>query len=139
MLWTLVQTAHLARRRLSEVIGEEGITGPQFGVLAALLDGDDLSSSDLARALLVRPQSMAGLVDGLRARGLVVRDGPGGRGQRTVVTLTDEGRAVARRVRGRLHDLDGTHVTGLAPAQVAELAALLAQVRDTLDADAHED
>lgn len=97
-LWTLVQTAHVAGRRIAAVFGEAGLTPQQFGVLACLVDGDadgddGLSKAELARAVLVRPQSMGRLVDAMIRQGLVARSGPGGRGRRAALTVTDRGRA----------------------------------------------
>ncbi|MCH1866498.1 MarR family winged helix-turn-helix transcriptional regulator [Nocardioides sp. CFH 31398] len=134
VLWRLVQTAHLARRRFEAGFAAVGLTGSGFGVLAALADGDDLTSADLARAILVRPQSMTALVRLLEDDGLVERPGPGGRGRATPVRLTDAGRDRLRQgyaVVARLHD---PAVTGLGPDAAGELARLLGVVHTALDA-----
>ena len=98
-LWELVQTAHLATRRFTEVFAEAGLTPAQYGVLASLADGDDLSQADLARSVQVRPQSMGRLVAAMISHGLVERGGPGGRGRRTGLEITPAGRAALDRAR----------------------------------------
>ncbi len=89
MLWELVQTAHLAARTFRDLFATVGLTPTQFGVLACLADGDDFTKAELARALMVRPQSMDPLIETLLSERLVVRDGPPGQeGGRPGITIT---------------------------------------------------
>jgi DNA-binding MarR family transcriptional regulator len=76
------------------VFAEVGLTPTQFGVLVQLEDREPRTQADLARGVLLRPQSMGELVESLLARGLVGRDGPGGRGRRVGIRLTEGGRAL---------------------------------------------
>lgn len=131
-LWELVQTAHVATRRFTEVFAEAGLTPAQFGVLACLADGDDLSQADLARAVLVRPQSIARLVTAMVELGLVRRTGPGGRGRRTGLTLTARGRRAHDLARPLAYAINRPEVLGLEPAEVTSLVAQLSAVRKRL-------
>lgn len=131
-LWDLVQTAHLATRRFTEVFAEAGLTPAQYGVLASLADGDDLSQADLARAVLVRPQSMGRLVTDMVAHGLVERAGPGGRGRRTGLEITPEGRKALDRARPAAYALNTPAALGLDADRVAALVDALAAVRARL-------
>jgi len=131
-LWTLVQTAHLAARRFTEVFAEAGLTPAQFGVLAALADGDDLSKAELAKAILVRPQSMARLTDAMVEQGLLARTGPGGRGRRTGLTMTDRGRRALDRARPAAWAINQPDAVGLSPDEIAVLTTLLETISGTL-------
>ena len=131
-LWTLVQTAHLASRRFTEVFAAAGLTPAQFGVLACLADGDDLSKADVARAILLRPQSVARVIDALVADGLVVREGAGGRGRRAGLTLTTAGRAALDRARPGAYAASQPQLLGLTAEQAAQLVAHLDTVRARL-------
>ena len=93
--WTLVQAGHVVARGFTAVFAEVGLTPTQFGVLANLVDDDDggLTQAELARRVLVRPQSLGELIAPLLERGLVRRDGPGGRGRRSGIAITDAGHA----------------------------------------------
>lgn len=124
-LWTLVRTAHLAAQAYTRMFAAHGLTPAQFGVLACLADGDDLSQADLARAVLVRPQSMARLVTDLVAAGLVERAGPGGRGRRTDLALTPQGGQVVAQARPAAYAFDRPDRAGLTDADSAELIRLL--------------
>ena len=132
VLWDLVQTAHVAQRRLTEVFADLGLTPAQYGVLASLADGDDLSQAELARAVLVRPQSLAAVIDTLVGAGLVRRGGPRGRGRRQALSLSDRGRELVAAARPAAYRLLRPEVTGLDPEQSRELAAMLTVVRQHL-------
>lgn len=133
VLWDLVQTARIAERRFAEVFAEFGLTPAQYGVLASLADGDDLSQAELARAILVRPQSLAAVVDTLVAAGLVVREGPPGRGRRKSHALSDRGSRAVAEARPAAYRLLRSEVTGLDPRQTQQFDAALTVRREHLD------
>ncbi|MBC8092595.1 MAG: MarR family transcriptional regulator, partial [Pseudonocardia sp.] len=81
LAWRLVRTGREVERALTDTIAEHGLTTTQFGVLSLLATGADLTQSDLARAVLVRPQSVGPLITSLTERGLIARRGPDGRGR----------------------------------------------------------
>ena len=129
-LWELVQTAHVVERRFTTVFAAAGLTPAQFGVLACIADDDDLSQADLARAILVRPQSLAPLLAGLVERGLVERDGPPARGRRSTYTLTDEGRAALDVARPEVFRINHPDATGLTDKETRHLIDMLRTLRD---------
>lgn len=131
-LWDLVQTAHLAARRFAEVFAEAGLTPAQYGVLASLADDDDLSQADLARAVLVRPQSMGRLVAAMVEQGLVERAGPGGRGRRTGLEITSAGREALERARPAAYALNEPAELGVDAERLAALVGTLAVIRTRL-------
>lgn len=99
----------------------------QFGVLATLATRAPCTQAELARTVLVRPQSMAGVVVAMIRRGLMARTGPGGRGRPTPLTLTDQGQEA---LTGAWSDVAGAH----GPARLAQTEA---QTRQLLAALAH--
>lgn len=136
-LWELVQTAHLASLAFSDVFAELGITAAQYGVLASLADGDDLSQADLARAVLVTPQSMGRLVASMVSQDLVARDGPGGHGRRTGLALTERGRQVFTRARPAAYALNDPNKLGLDADELDVLVCHLRVLRDRLSDRQH--
>ena len=137
-LWELVQTAHLATRRFTEVFAAAGLTPSQYGVLASLADGDDLSQADLARAVLVRPQSMNRLVADMVGHGLVERAGPGGRGRRTGLEITPAGRAALDRARPAAYALNEPAALGLDADRLTAFVETLAVIRARLSDDSEQ-
>ena len=92
LAWRVVRTGREVERALTRTIGEHELTTTQFGVLSLLATGGDFTQTDLARAVLVRPQSVGSLIASLTERGLITRRGPGGRGRRTHFDLTAAGK-----------------------------------------------
>lgn len=133
-LWELVQTHHVVARAFRTLFAAHGLTPSQFGVLACLADGDDFTKAELARAVLVTPQSMDPLIDDLLTRGLVVRDLPARRGRASGVRITADGRALLDRVRPEVATLNSANSTGLPASEAAQLVELLRRVRRALDA-----
>jgi len=131
-LWKLVQTAHLAERRFTAVFAAAGLTPAQFGVLACLADGDDLSKADLAKAILVRPQSMARLTDAMVEQGLLVRAGPRAKGRRSTLTMSERGRRALDQARPAAWAINQPRAIGLSPHEVDVLLTHLDTISQTL-------
>lgn len=80
------------RRRLREVATADDLTPPQTSVLIRLVKDGPASTSELAGAERVRPQSMATTLSGLDRHGLIQRKPDPADGRRQVITLTQRGR-----------------------------------------------
>jgi DNA-binding MarR family transcriptional regulator len=136
-LWEIVQAYHPVARGFHALFAEVGLTPTQFGVLAVLRDeegtGHASTQAELARQVLLRPQSTGELVSTLVARGLVTREGPGGRGRATALRLTDAGRRALDDALPRVHAYNEPSAMGLTAAEAATLASLLRRVRAAVD------
>lgn len=133
-LWTLVRAARVVERLLHAAIAEAGLTPTQFGVLRYLADDGELTQAELARNVLVRPQSMGELVGSLLERGLVRRAGPGGRGRRTGLVLTGAGRALADAAMPGVRACHAPATIGLTTEQAATLDDLLLRMLHAMGA-----
>lgn len=69
----LRQAQHSFATAMERGLREHGITPPQFGVLSVLVADPGLSTADLARALMVTPQAINLLVNGLERDGLIMK------------------------------------------------------------------
>jgi DNA-binding MarR family transcriptional regulator len=83
------------RRRLGDVAVDGDLTPSQTAVLIRLWKEGASSTSALAGAERVRPQSMATIVAALDQRGLIERTPDPEDGRRQVLSLTEAGRARA--------------------------------------------
>lgn len=128
LTWSLVRVARLAGQRLTERLAVHDLNPIQFGVLAHLAVDAEMTQAELARSVLVRPQSVAPLVDGLQARGLIARTGDRARGRRNPVRITDAGRRALDEVRGVALGANDLTDAGLSLAESAELNRLLLKV-----------
>lgn len=125
LAWSLVRASRRAVRELTDVLRGHDITPVQFGVLAQLAVDPRLAPADLAREVLVRPQSLATALEPLEARGLLRRTGGRGRGRRSPVELTDAGRALLTAVWGPVLATNEVADAGIDAAQAAALNAAL--------------
>jgi len=80
------------RLRQAHAVGDVSLSG--VSVLARLARDGSESPTALAEAERVRPQAMASTLALLEQRGLVRRSPDAADGRRSIVTITDEGRAM---------------------------------------------
>ena len=128
LTWSVVRVSRFLGQRFAERLAESGLNPVHFGVLAYLAIEPAMTQADLARAVLVRPQSIASLVDTLESRGLLRRAGGRARGRRNPVQLTDEGRQALHEVWEVALSTNDLTDAGLDPDETAELNRLLLKI-----------
>jgi len=121
--WLLVQAGHLAGRRFTAVLGDLGLTPIQFGVLLQLDLHPAMSNGEIARSVLVTPQSMSELLGSLERLGLVERESEGGRGRRVRARLTPAGRQTLEACSRRVAEVEAS--LGLTATEARQINALL--------------
>lgn len=125
LTWNLVRAARLTARRLTDRLAEFDLNPVTFGVLAHLAVTSPMTQADLARAVLIRPQSISALLEGLEHRDLIRREGDRARGRRNPVVLTEDGHTLLDEVWDTViatNDLSGD---GFEPGETLELNRLL--------------
>jgi DNA-binding MarR family transcriptional regulator len=130
--YRLVRLADRLERRFTAALGPGGLSPRQFSVLAVLAAEPGITSADLARAVLTRPQSMHALLDQLQARGLVDRGAQRGRGRAAPVRLTADGRAVLSTSAARVVALEAETRARLGETDYRELLHVLDRVEDVI-------
>lgn len=123
--WSIVRAARLTGRRLDERLTEHQLNPVTFGILAYLAITSPMTQADLARSVLIRPQSIASVLEGLEARGLIRRVGPRARGRRNPIELTQSGRTQLERVWETVQQTNDLADLGLNPDESAQLNKLL--------------
>ena len=91
-------------RRLRTEAGTEWITPSQAAVIRHLLAAGPATTSELARAHEVRPQSMSATVASLEAMGYIDRSAAPDDGRAMVVAMTDAGRTAIETGRAAKRD-----------------------------------
>lgn len=129
---TLVRTYHVVARHLAAIFSSVNLGPTQFNVLAHLAANPRLTQAQLARRVLVTPQSMGDLVAALAERGLIRKEGPGGRGRPTQIELTATGRKALERAKDPVMQFNEPETLGLTAEQADALNNLLHSVRLTL-------
>jgi DNA-binding MarR family transcriptional regulator len=123
--YTVVRLGHVLARQFAEALAEHGLTASGFGVLAHLARDPGLGSGQLARLVLITPQSMGVLLNDLEREGLVSRRAAR-RGQRRTTEVTDAGQARLAAAAPAILRLDqqAREVLGAAEAEEVNVALL---------------
>lgn len=92
--YSIVRLAHALEARMNAALKKEAdLSVRQFGTLAQIEANPGIASAELARLILITPQSMGALVAGLERDGLLARDRSPGPGLRLGMVLTPLGHA----------------------------------------------
>ena len=96
VLWLMKHAFALQRRSVEDAMRAHGITATQAGVLTQLHASPGLSSSDMARRLIITPQAVMAAVSALEKLALLERSDDPNHGRIRRCFLTEEGERVAR-------------------------------------------
>ena len=139
--YLLRQAWLVLRAALDDELRQIGLTAAQYGVLRAIgeQDGQDgVSGAELARDVLLTPQTAHEIVIALEARGLLARrPDPADRRVRRI-HLTQAGRALIEQARQRAEAVEARMVSTLAPNQQRQLSAWLVACATTLHRSPHD-
>lgn len=124
-VWSVIRAAHALERHVTTLFGAYDLTPVQFGVLSYLSANGPMTTAALSRCVLVRPQSIAGVVDAMDRRGLVRRDGPRGRGRGNPVHLTRTGEDLLASVWPSFLDANTSTALGLSAQHATLLPRLM--------------
>ena len=114
----------LLLRRLRQVRVAGGLSVPETSALARLDRYGPASSSELARAEQISPQSMGATLGALEARGLIARGPDVSDGRRVVLSVTEAGRRLLRDKRdARTEQLAGALAAGFTQEELDQLMA----------------
>lgn len=114
------------RRRLREQADASDLTPSQVSAVIRLERDGPSTTSDLARAEGMRPQSMAAVVTALEAAGLVSGEPDPADGRRTLLSLTETCRTLMREGRAARQDwLTRALQQRLSPQEQDELATAI--------------
>ena len=123
--YLLKQTQQALRAVAAEALRPHGLTLAQFAVLVALKRTPGLSNAELARSSFIAPQSMAELLGGLEAAGLLTRRPSPTHGRVLEAVLTPGGLETLQAVRPVMDAVEARLLAGLAPHERRELRGLL--------------
>jgi DNA-binding MarR family transcriptional regulator len=123
------------KRRLREQANVGELTPSQVSALQRLEKDGPATTSSLARAEAMRPQSMAAIVSALDADGLVAGNPDPADGRQTILSLTERGRKLIEERRAARQDwLSRTIQARLTMAEQKTLAAALTLLERLSDA-----
>jgi len=106
-----------------------GLTPTQFSALAKLHDHGSISQTQLGRLTAMDAATIKGVVDRLARRGLLALDRDPDDRRMLVVSLTQEGAAIATRAKLAAAEVTQKTLEPLAPSEQASLLELLRRLR----------
>lgn len=126
------QVGHLLRKVyqrhlaiFNELSSPTGLTSVQFVTLCILRDLGDCSQAELVRATAVDQATIRGVVDRLKARGLLELKKDASDGRKVMMALTDEGRAILDAMYPKARAISEETLIHLNPAERIALSFLL--------------
>ena len=132
LLYLLKQVEQVVRSHLDDLLKPAEITALQYTALTVLERHPDLTSAQLARNSFVATQSMADLVTVLIGRGLIERHHDPADRRRLVIGLTEDGRKLIRRYRGKVAQVERQMLADLDEYEAAQLRRYLLACRVAL-------
>jgi DNA-binding MarR family transcriptional regulator len=122
--------ARRLRERSGETLAPWGITPAHLRALRTLSRHGTMRLSELSERLEIAPRSATEVVDALQDRDLVRRLADPGDRRATLVEVTEHGAGLLAEIRATRGPEAGRVFGRLSPADRAELARLLGQLRD---------
>ncbi|WP_406282358.1 MarR family winged helix-turn-helix transcriptional regulator [Streptomyces sp. NBC_00209] len=119
----------------SAALKDAGLTVAQYAALLALSDNPGISGAALARACLVTPQAMAGVLKHLEERGLIARSAHPYHQKMLETRLTEAGTETLRHADERAVRIERRIADALTPGERDALRDLLARCVTAIRAD----
>ena len=125
----LLRQASLAwRARMEHALAEFRTTPPQFAALTMIGAYPGLSSADLARASLLTPATVAGIVANLKRVGRITALPHPVHGRILQLELNAQGKALLERCKRRVYALEADLTAGMSEAEDKAVRRWLARV-----------
>jgi DNA-binding MarR family transcriptional regulator len=121
----LSQAERGVTRQLGRVLEEEGSTVEEWRTLVLLADGTSHPMSEIAEFALLPAPTLTRLIDRMVADNLAYRKPDLRDRRRVLVHITPRGRALHRKLAGRIEESHAKILAAADPDDVAHLAALL--------------
>jgi DNA-binding MarR family transcriptional regulator len=128
----LSQAERGVTRQLGRVLEDEGCTVEQWRALVLLADGKSHPMSELAEFAMLPPPTLTRLIDRMVADNLAYRQADPEDRRRVLVHITPRGRALQKRLAGRIEASQAAILAEADADDVARLAALLADLAGRL-------
>lgn len=113
--YALVRVAHLLSQKMDRQLADLELSANGYGVLFQLQSDPGVSSAELARRIVLTPQSVGPLLAKMARDGLVDREQVGGPGTAIITRITAEGQRRLAAATALVQGLDDELVAPLDP------------------------
>lgn len=118
-----------------QLLTEHGLSAPQIGTMRALARSGSSTPTELAEALHLSPQTMAGILQRLEQRGMIQRERDTADRRSFVVRLTDEGRKAEAKAPPLLRDEFTTQLEKLPSWEQSMMLSTLQRIAQMMHAE----
>jgi DNA-binding MarR family transcriptional regulator len=118
-----------------QLLTEHGLSSPQIGTLRALAKSGSSTPTELAEALHLSPQTMAGILQRLEQRGLIQRERDTTDRRSFLVRLSDEGRKAEAKAPPLLRDEFTAQLEKLPSWEQSMMLATLQRIAQMMHAE----
>jgi DNA-binding MarR family transcriptional regulator len=130
VLLALQRATHRTLQALTVALADLDLTASEINTLANLADGRSRNVRELSADTGTRATTLTGVLDRLERRGYVTRELDPADRRSFRLTLTTQGRTVARKVRAAVTELENTALAGLSDRQLAGYHAVVTALRE---------
>jgi MarR family transcriptional regulator, organic hydroperoxide resistance regulator len=125
VLLALQRAAHHTLHALATALAELELTPSELNTMANLADGRPRNVGELSRDTGTRATTLTGVLDRLERRGYLVRELAAADRRSFLVTLTDQGRVIATKVRRAVADIERRALAELSTRELAGYHAVI--------------
>jgi len=125
-IWSIDLLSHLVRQQINALLAPLALTFPKYSALKAIEDKQALTNADLARACLVRPQTMNSVVRDLESVGLIVASASPEHSLKILYSLTPQAQALLVQAHAIVQGLENAFLVGLGEDKVREMQDMMA-------------
>jgi len=130
VLLALQRATHRTLQALASALADLDLTPSELNTLASLADGRPRSVRALGQDTGTRATTLTGVLDRLERRGYLTRELDPTDRRSFRVSLTNQGRPIATRVRQAVTDLERTALAGVSGRQLAGFHAVVAALQE---------
>jgi len=125
--YLLARAAAQSEREWARALQAQGINPRQFSMLALVVRAPGISQAELARRVMITPQSASESLGALESQGLIAR-APAEPGRASKLELTAQGKALLRRAYPVVENVQREIFRGLSKREQVLLGQLLRKV-----------
>ncbi len=127
----IIRSVDIHSRKLSM---QHDITAPQLIALLAIAEHAPLTIASISREVHLSPSTLVGIIDRLEAKGYAVRERSAEDRRRVLISITEEGKAFAKRAPSPLQETLAEALGKLTPLEQATISLSLERVVELMEA-----
>lgn len=131
-IWSIDLLSHMVRQQINALLHPLGLTFPKYAALRVLQQQPKLTNAAIARACLVRPQTMNAMVRDLEQVGLISGASDPEHSLKILYQLTPHGEELTGQADTIVRALENIFLIGLGEEKIQEMHTMLANTLERM-------